>query len=595
MNNHCMKGDGDVTGANKTLLEYKQAASPIPDVNLSWPLYAAGLENIGKAGAPVGLPMPKIRDDQLLVRVDAVGLCFSDIKLITQGSSHPRIYGRDLQKEPAIPGHEATMTVVGVGRELADQYKVGERYLVQADVFYQGKSMAFGYVLPGALQQYTVIGPEILQGDEGSYLLPLGEKDGYAEVALAEPWACVVASYRITRREALLPGGTALLVITDNAQGPYTLGGAFSPEGRPQQVVVLGPAGPSRQTLLEELGELAMVVNSAQSLGELSQSFTAARGFDDIIFLGTPSPEMVEDAVGVLAVRGVMAILADLAMGRDVLIDIGRIHYDGHIYTGARTKSVAQAYQANRMVELKPGGNAWIIGAGGPMGQMHTQMAAEDPDGPALIVATENSLQRMEELEVRFGPRAKKRGATLLAYNPPQHGPEGLDEEMKDATGGEPFDDIVVMAPSAAVVEDSVRWLGHNGLLNIFAGVPRGTMVRLNLSKVYMEGQRWVGSSGSSLADLRFTLEKIQTRTLQTDSTVAAIAGLNAAKEGLQAVQDGSFPGKVVVWPQLPSLPLIPLPELAKYLPSVAAKLSKEGYWTKEAEDELLSSQLAQN
>ncbi|HBG00951.1 MAG TPA: alcohol dehydrogenase, partial [Firmicutes bacterium] len=218
-----------------------------------------------------------------------------------------------------------------------------------------------------------------------------------------------------------------------------------------------------------------------------------------------------------------------------------------------------------------------------------------DPDGPSVIVVTENSLPRLEQLEIRFGPPADQRGATLAAYSPSRQDPEGLAEKIRDATGGAVFDDIVIMAPSAALVEESAGWLGDDGLLNIFAGVPRGTMAHLDLSKVYMAGQRWIGSSGSSLADLGYTLEKIQTRALRTESTVAAIAGLNAAKEGLQAVQDGSFPGKIVVWPQLPSLPLIPLPELAKHLPKVAAKLSPEGYWTKEAEDELLFSQLAKD
>jgi hypothetical protein len=37
------------------------------------------------------------------------------------------------------------------------------------------------------------------------------------------------------------------------------------------------------------------------------------------------------------------------------------------------------------------------------------------------------------------------------------------------------------------------------------------------------------------------------------------------------------------------------LPELEKHLPNVAARLSPDGYWTKEAEDELLSSQLVQD
>ena len=197
-------------------------------------------------------------------------------------------------------------------------------------------------------------------------------------------------------------------------------------------------------------------------------------------------------------------------------------------------------------------------------------------------------------MNIRFGPAAQKR-AMLKALYPRPLTPEEYEEKLKEATGGELFDDVVVMAPSAAVVEDSARRLKDGGILNIFAGVPRGTIGKLDLSQVYLAGHRWIGSSGSSLADLGYTLKRIQQRTLRTDRSVAAIAGLNAAREGLYAVQDGSFPGKIVVWPQLPELPLIPLPELEKHLPNVAARLSPDGYWTKEAEDELLSSQLVQD
>lgn len=584
-----------MSGENKILQHYKKVAQPLPEVNNTWPLYDAGLENLGKDGAPVEMPMPEIRDDQLLARVDTVGLCFSDIKLITQGNTHPRISGRDLQNDPVIPGHEAALTVVKVGSKLVDRYKVGERYLIQADVFYKGQSMAFGYVLPGALQQYTVIGPEILDGDEGSYLIPLREEDGYAEVALSEPWACVVAAYRITWRETMKPGGTALFAVTGEDDAKYSLEGAFSPEGKPGKVVVIGPECATRAGLVQDLGELATVADSGQSLEQLSKTYTGGKGFDDVVFFGTPSPEMVEEAVKVMAVRAVMAFLAETPLGRDVAIDIGRVHYDGHIYTGAKTKSVAEAYKKHRSAKLLPGGKALMVGAGGPMGQMHTQMAAEDPNGPSVVVATELNQERMEELNIRFGPAAQERGAMLMALNPRQLTPEEYEERLKEATGGELFDDVVVMAPSAAVVEDSARRLKDGGILNIFAGVPRGTIGKLDLSQVYLAGHRWIGSSGSSLADLGYTLKRIQQRTLRTDRSVAAIAGLNAAREGLYAVQDGSFPGKIVVWPQLPELPLIPLPELEKHLPNVAARLSPDGYWTKEAEDELLSSQLVQD
>ena len=40
------------------------------------------------------------------------------------------------------------------------------------------------------------------------------------------------------------------------------------------------------------------------------------------------------------------------------------------------------------------------------------------------------------------------------------------------------FDDIVVLAPVAPVIADAATYLAPNGVMNVFAGVPRGTMVQ---------------------------------------------------------------------------------------------------------------------
>jgi L-sorbose 1-phosphate reductase len=47
--------------------------------------------------------VPEIGPDELLVRHDAVGLCFSDTKVIKLGQEHPRIY-RDMKDEPVVLG-----------------------------------------------------------------------------------------------------------------------------------------------------------------------------------------------------------------------------------------------------------------------------------------------------------------------------------------------------------------------------------------------------------------------------------------------------------------------------------------------------------
>lgn len=582
-----------------TIERYRRVDYSLPESNLRWALYGAGLHNLGKDGRPVRAEMPSIGPDELLARVDAVGLCFSDIKLITQGPEHPRISGRDLANNPTVPGHEASLTIVKVGEGLKDRFSIGDRYLIQADVFYKGESMAFGYVLPGALQQFTVLGKEIIDGDEGCYLLPVKDSAGYAEVALTEPWACVVAANRISHRETFKPSGTAWFVCADAVYSERcSLGEVFSGEGAPSRIVVSGLSGP----LLGELMDLAScrefdVLHAPDPLDPEFEpgEYTDGLGFDDIVMIGRPSPEAVERASMELAKGGILAILAESPMCRKVKIDVGRIHYDGLHFLGANTTRVADAYRMERTSELKNGGKTWIIGAGGPMGQMHTQLAASASKGPALIVATDIDDERLGEVEARFGEIAHKREAELVALNPTKIGPETFGPRLRQLSGENLFDDVMAMAPVPSLIEQGAEWVADGGVLNIFAGVPRGTMAYLDMGSVYLRGVRWVGSSGSRLSDMKYTLELTERGELSPGHSVSAIGGINAAAEGLKAVRDRTFPGKVVIFPQLENLPLIPLARLSEHLPNVAAKLALSDMWTKEAEEELLRSQLVEN
>jgi len=99
---------------------------------------------------------------------------------------------------------------------------------------------------------------------------------------------------------------------------------------------------------------------------------------------------------------------------------------------------------------------------------------------------------------------------------------------------------------------------------------------------------RFLGSSGSSLADMRETLRRVESDELSTNASLAAIGGMSAAKEGLQAVKEGWFPGKTLIFPKIHDLPLTPLAELKEKYPSVFAKLKDGQFWTQESEEELL-------
>src|SRR5207249_606212 len=129
---------------------------------------------------------------------------------------------------------------------------------------------------------------------------------------------------------------------------------------------------------------------------------------------------------------------------------------------------VMKAYTGGRGGELTPGGAAWFIGAGGPLGQMHLSRALTLATPPRQIVATQNTGPRLEDLRQRFEPLARSRGVNLTLLDPKALEPEAMDDALRRAAP-DGFTDIACIVPNAVVVEESQRYLAENGGYDIFA------------------------------------------------------------------------------------------------------------------------------
>ena len=578
------------------LQAYREVRAPAPRRHWLWPLYGTGLENLGVDDQPIQVDMPVRGADQLLVRHDAVGLCFSDTKIIQTGPGHPRLGGRDMRANPVVMGHEVALTVIQVGEQWKGQYKPGDRFIVQADITYQGVGLAYGYALQGGLSQYNVIGVEVLQGDDGCYLLPVKDETGYAQAALTEPWACVTASYEIVYRAGWKPGGTVLIAAGPGARADYVVSTPYAGGQAPARVVALGVTGTLMAALKARAATDGYELVSLEARGDVgiaqARAALTGDGYDDIVLLGADAA--LYEQVEPLAAKGcVLNIVGAQALSGSAQVDVGRLHYDHLSLTGTDQRDIAAAYEPIR-TELLPGGNAAFIGAAGPMGQMHVQRALQASEGPKLLVATDLVPERLSVLGTKFAQLIEaKRGVSELALRVPgDQSPAEFNAGLVRATGGQGFNDLVVLAPSPRAVAGAVEMLAPGGVMNIFAGLPRGTKAAIDLSVVVTKGARFTGTSGSAISDLRSMLNQAEGGRLDPNLSVAAISGMRDVKKGLEGMMHQAFPGKIVIYPQVLDFPLTSLPELESALPAVYAKLGPNASWTIEAEAEFLKETL---
>jgi len=568
--------------------KYLDAKSALPKKQLAWPLFGEGLENLGVGGKPIETILPKYSKDELLMRIDALGLCYTDVKEIDNGSKHPRLVGRNLKENPIVPGHEVSFTIVAVGENLKKEYKIGNRYTLQPDIWVDGKSVPFSFGMDGGYRQYAKIGREILKGDAGNYLIPLPDDMSCAASSVTEPWACVEAAYRMQYRSAFKKDGSVLFVGGKKSRKGYQIKKIWFSDHLPNEIFVSEIPEDLKQSISFFCQENEISFKKA-NLESLSAS---SKKFDDIILLDCDS-KTLNYVSELLNNNGIIAIMGNRHIDQKVNIDLGRLHYDMTYYVGSNSLDIDAAYQkTSPRVTLKPNGKTWIIGAGGPMGRLHLQRAIESEDGPQLILASEISEARCESLKEFFIPFAKKYKKELIIINSVNDKERyfKIISEIKNNGG---FDDILLMVAVPAVVEESVKYLGNNSVINLFAGLNKG--VTANIDTWLINGpkqMRLVGHSGSGLDDQKAVIDRVISRQLKPELAIAAIGGINQIADGIKAMKNLVFPGKIVIYLHVIDFPLTAIDKLEGKIPEIGEFLVDGKTWTLEAEKFFLNREL---
>jgi len=537
------------------------ATSNIPEKQ-----YAVQLVGPGKLQLNTSKEVFKPGPRQVLAQVECVGLCFSDLKLLKQFDQHPRksevaagLSAAALAEmphyvpgsKPTVPGHEVTCRIVAAGSDVK-HLKVGDRCIVQTDyrdLPTAGSASAFGYNFEGALQEYVLMDERVVVDSAGEhYLIPVNEEISASALALVEPWACVEDSYVNLERHAIKAGGRLLVV-------------AEEPDVARIDTLPQEKGGKPREVLRRTSGEIASIPNES---------------CDDIIYFGADKAR-IEELNDKLAARGIMNIvLGGKKIGAPVNIGVGRLHYGMTRWIGTTGSDPADSYKNIPSTgEIRPGDRVAVIGAGGPMGQMHVIRAVCAGIRGISVVGTDMDDGRLSSLDAKAQGFARANGVALRTVNTATH---ALTEK---------FSYFALMAPVPALLASSIRDSLPGAIINIFAGIPAPTKHMLDLDTYIANRCFMFGTSGSTIRDMKIVLEKVTSGRLNTNCSVDAISGMAGATQGIAAVENRTLAGKIIVYPMLHQVGLIPLSELGGEFPTVAAKL-ENGQWTRAAERELL-------
>jgi len=295
-------------------------------------------------------------------------------------------------------------------------------------------------------------------------------------------------------------------------------------------------------------------------------------------------PHQVMDMDCLLPYDGEAFFLGSLA--EPVSCVVGTFHAMYHTTNGSYVHDMG----------IAEGGNMAIIAGVGPMGLTSIDYALHNPGRrPGKLVVTDIDDARISRARSLYSVEdAKEHGVELLYVNT-----KNLDDPIASLlalTEGKGYDDVLVMAPVKALVEQADALLARDGCLNFFAGPNRTDFsASLNFYNVHYASTHIVGTSGGNTDDMRESLHLMEDGVLNPAAMVTHIGGLPAVP---QAVIDlPNIPGgKKMIYTHL-DFPLVALDDLAELgktnavFAELAALVAKhDGLWSVEAEAYLMAN-----
>lgn len=190
----------------------------------------------------------------------------------------------------------------------------------------------------------------------------------------------------------------------------------------------------------------------------------------------------------------------------------------------ALAEPLSCVYNAYEKIGIYPGDHVLVVGAG-PIGLMHLKVAFLA--GAAKVYVTDLSVERLA-LANKLIPEV----ITIPSAE--------LDSSVEKYTDGRLMDLIITAASVPVIQETAFKYVGLNGRVMFFGGLPKGkSLVKLDTNEIHYKQLTVAGTTRQSLRQYRTCLKLIASGRLKVSDLVTASAPLDDIKTIIADVAAG--------------------------------------------------------
>ena len=191
----------------------------------------------------------------------------------------------------------------------------------------------------------------------------------------------------------------------------------------------------------------------------------------------------------------------------------------------AAMEPLACVVHGQDLLQIQPGESVVIIGAGGPIGLMHLQLALKQ--GASPIIAIDLSENRLKT--------ATKLGAAL-SLNPEV---DDVLEVVHEVTDGRGADVVIESAGSLKAWESAIDLVRKGGRVQWFGGLPGGTDITLDTVRIHYDELNLYGVYHATPLSFERAFRMIEQGVIDISSLITDVVPLAQLEEALNSMLQG--------------------------------------------------------